>query len=166
LNPLQSIPNQISAIIGGRLDFAPLPATAGLPLVARGEAKLVGWVGDETPWQFGALFTATKTASEKNDKLTRFLRAYRKGARDYHDAFANVEEKRDDGATAPAVLAVIAKYTGEPIERIKLGITYPDPDARLDVKDVLHQIEWYKARNMLKEDVNGADFIDRRFVVP
>jgi NitT/TauT family transport system substrate-binding protein len=166
LIPLQSIPNQISALTGGQSDAAPLPATAGLPVVARGDAKLLGWVGDETPWQFSVVLTATKTANERSAMVERYLRAYRKGVRAYHDAFVGVDEKRRDGPTAPDVLAVIAKYTGDTVERIKLGITYPDPETRLDVQDVRHQIAWYQAQKLLKDDVNGDDFVDRRYVIP
>jgi NitT/TauT family transport system substrate-binding protein len=165
LLPLQSIPAQIAAVAGGQSDLAPLPATAGLPLVARGEARLLGWVGDETPWQFGAVLTATKTANEREAMVERFLRAYRNGAHDFHDAFAGAKEMRRDGPTASEVLALIAKYTGEPVERIRSGIAYPDREGRLDVGDVRHQIAWYKAQKLLKDDVKSDDFVDRRYVI-
>jgi NitT/TauT family transport system substrate-binding protein len=163
---LQSIPNQISAIIGGQSDAAPIPATAALPVIARGEAKLLGWVGDETPWQFGAVIASTKTTNERRDTVERFLRAYRKGARDVHDAFTGADETRKDGPAAAAVEAVIAHYTGEPVERIRLGITYADPEGRLDVADVRHQIAWYLAQAMLKGPLASEAVIDRRYVIP
>ena len=163
--PLQSNPNQVSALIGGSADAAVIPATYVLPAIQRGEVKLLGWVGDETPWQNGAVITATKTVNQRSDTVVRFLRAYRKAVRDYHDAFTGEDEKRKDGATAPAIFAILAKYTGQPVELIKLGIQYYDYDARLDVKDVLHQIAWYKSQGMLKEQVNGAELIDKRYVI-
>jgi hypothetical protein len=86
--------------------------------------------------------------------------------RDYHDAFIDENEQRRDGPTAPAILAIISKYTGESTEALEAGIAYFDPQARLDVADVLHQIAWYKAQNLLKGEIDGTVLVDRRYVVP
>ncbi len=163
----QSLSNAIAAVIGGQADTTVISMTAAIPpVLQRGDVKLMGWVGDETPWQYGALFTATGTADRKRGLVERFLRAYRRGARDYHDAFTGADGRRSDGATAPAILAILAKYTGQPVENVKLSITYNDAEARLDVADVLHQIAWYKAHGMVKGDVDGNVLIDQRYVVP
>ena len=164
--PLQSVANMSSAVSGGQADSAILTATASLPLVQRGEAKLLGWVGDETPWELGATFTATKTASDRHDMVERFSRAYRKGVHEYHGAFTGSDEKRRDGPTAPEILAIIAKYTGLPAETIELGLPYADADARLDMKDVLHQIAWYKSQGIVKPEIDGEAIIDKRYVIP
>jgi hypothetical protein len=34
------------------------------------------------------------------------------------------------------------------------------------VKDVLHQIAWFKEQNLVKGPVDGAEAIDTRYVVP
>jgi len=164
--PLQSAPNIVSAIVGGQADAAVVNGTAVMPLIQRGNAKLIGWVGDETPWQIGAIWCATKTADERRDTVERFLRAFRKGAQDYHEAFIDPDEKRNDGPTAPEVQTIIAKYMGQPVELVKLGIPYIDAEARLDVKDILHQIAWYKSQGMLKGPIDSEEIIDERYVVP
>ncbi len=41
-----------------------------------------------------------------------------------------------------------------------------EPDGRIDVGDVMRQIAWYKARRMVKPDVNGDAIIDKRCVMP
>ena len=86
--------------------------------------------------------------------------------RDYHDAFTGPGETRHDSATATETIAIIAKYTGSSIEDVTLGVPYYDPDARLDVKDVLHQIAWYKSQGMVKPEVDGDQIIDKRYVIP
>ena len=63
-------------------------------------------------------------------------------------------------------MAIVSKYTGQPSEEIISAIPYVDAEARLDVKDVLQQIAWYKSQGMVKGDVNGAEIIDTRYVVP
>ena len=166
LLPLQSVANMSAAVSGGQADSAIMTAAATLPLVQRGDAKLLGWVGDETPWEFGAVFTATKTANDHRDTVERFLRAWRKGTQECHDAFASADDKPALGMAAPETLAIIAKYTGLPVETIKLGLPFCDSGARLEVKDVLHQIVWYKAQGMVKPEIDGDQIIDKRYVIP
>jgi len=164
--PLQANANIASAIAGGQVDAALLNAFYSAPIVQRGDAKLLGIVGDETPWQMGAVFTQTKIANERHDMIERFLKAYSRGAQDYHDAFTGADGTRKDGPTADAVAALIAKEVGQPVADVKASITYVDPKLRLDVKDILHQIAWYKAQGMVKGPVDGDALIDKRYVVP
>jgi NitT/TauT family transport system substrate-binding protein len=167
LLPLQSIANDVSAVVGGQADATVLGmVSAVVPMVQKGDIRVLGWVGDETPWQVAIAFTATKTGDQRSNTVARFLRAYRKGVRDYHDAFVGPGETSHLEPTANAVWATIAKYTGNTIEELKLGVPYVDPDARLDVKNILHQIAWYKSQGMVKGDVDGDQVIDKRYVVP
>ncbi len=163
---LQSNPNQVSAVIGGQVDAAMMPSTYFTPALEAGKVKLLGFVGDIVPWQLGATFTSTKTANERSDTVTRFLRAYIKGIHDYHDAFTGPDEKRMDMPTAPAVLAIIAKYVGQTPEQLRLAVPYIDREGRLDFKDIRHQIAWYKTQNMLKDAVDADKIIDKRYAVP
>lgn len=165
--PLQSNANIASALAGGQADAAIFSSTGALPLIEKGEVKLLGWVGDETGLdQAYLLFTATKTADERHDTIERLLRAFRKASRDYYDAFTDASGKRADGPTAPAILAIIANYLGQPVERVKIGLPYFDRDARVGVKSVQHQIEWYKSQGLLKGEVAADVLIDNRYVIP
>jgi NitT/TauT family transport system substrate-binding protein len=164
--PLQSIPNMISAVSGGQADAVIMTAVASIPLTQKGEAKLLGWVGDETPWEFGAVFTSTKTANDRHDTVAHFLAAWKKGAKACHDAFADSNDKPALGPDAPEMLDIIAKYTTLSVDAIKLGLPFCDPEARLEISDVLHQIAWYKQQGMVKGEVDGSQIIDKRYVVP
>jgi len=166
LVPLQSLANMASALTGGQVDAALMPATAALPMVERGEAKLLGWVGDETPWQLGAIFTAPRTIAERRALVERFLRAYQKGARDFYDAFLTKgpDGKPVEGDDAAAYLAIFAKYTGQPIDQLRLGIPYIDPEGRLLVRDVYHQIAWYQAQGLVDKSVEAGAVLDLSFV--
>jgi NitT/TauT family transport system substrate-binding protein len=162
---VQSGANEASAVVGGQVDAAVVPETYVKSALGQGSAKLIGFVGDETPWQLGAAFTSTRTANEQHDRVMRFLAAYKKGVAEFHDAFVGPDERRRDGPTAPAVLAIIGKYVGESPEKVDQAIAYYDREARLDVKDVLHQVAWYKAQGLVKPEVDGASLIDLRYVV-
>jgi NitT/TauT family transport system substrate-binding protein len=164
--PLQSISNQVSALIGGQTDAAVIPATGVIPAIQREDVKLIGWTSDVVQWQTGSVFISTKTADGRRDTVERFLRAFRKGARAYYDAFTGPDGKRQDGPTAPEILAIIAKYIEQPVEQVRPGIAYIDRDARLDVQDILRQIAWYKSQGMVTAAVTGDAVIDKRYVVP
>jgi NitT/TauT family transport system substrate-binding protein len=165
--PLQSIPNIASAVAGGQVDATILTQSpALLPMVERGDVKRLGWVGDETPWQFNLAFAPTRTANEHADTAAKFLRAYRRAARLYHDAFTGADGKEHEGPGAPELLAIMGKYLGQSIDQVRLGIGYLDADVRLDVPDVLHQIAWFKSEGMLKDETDGNALIDKRYVTP
>ena len=53
-----------------------------------------------------------------------------------------------------------------PAAQLEPAIGYNDREARLDVKDVLHQIAWYKAQGLSKRDVDTDLLIDKRYVIP
>jgi NitT/TauT family transport system substrate-binding protein len=163
---LQSNANQISAVVGGQVDAAMTPSTFLTPPIEAGQVKLLGFVGDIAPWQLGATFTSTKTANERSDMLKRFIRAFIKGIHDYHDAVTGPDEKRMDMPTAPEILAIISKHVGQSPEQLKRALPYFDREARLDFKDILHQIAWYKSQGMLKDTVSGDEIIDKRYAVP
>ena len=165
LQPLATISNMISATSGGQVDAMIATGTAALVPVRAGNAKLLGWVGDETPWQLGAVFTATKTADNRRDLVERLLRAWRKATETYHDAFTGAGETRQDGPAAPEILAIIAKYTGQAPAQVAETISYYDREGALDVKDVLHQIAWYKSQNLLKGEIDGEVLIDKRYAI-
>ena len=91
---LQSNSNMISAVTGGTADSFVGPATQIMPVVKRGEVKLIAYTGDEVKWQLGTIYTATKTANDRHDVVERFLAAYRKGVHDYDDAFVDAAGTR------------------------------------------------------------------------
>lgn len=164
---MQSVPNIVSALTGGQADAGVTVVTVPMmPVIDRGDLKLLAWVGDEIPFQDRAIFVATKTADERRDVIERFFRAFRRGAQDYHDAFIGPDERPRDGPTAAETIDIIGKYVGQPAQAVKLGIAYIDPTLRVDVADVMRQIAWYKAQGMVKPDVDGSSIIDQRYVTP
>ena len=50
--------------------------------------------------------------------------------------------------------------------QIKLSVAYVDGGARVDVKDIYHQIQWFKDQKMLKDDVDASKVMDMKYVVP
>jgi NitT/TauT family transport system substrate-binding protein len=164
--PLQSLPNVLTAIIGGQADAAVVTGFLAVPAVGRGDVHLLGWTGAEVSYQAGGLYVSAKTAETRRPMVEAFLRAFRKGAQDYHDAFTGADETRQDQPTADAMAAIIAQNTGQSIDDVKRTASYDDPQARLDVKDVLRQVDWYKSQGMLKPEIDGQRAIDQSYVKP
>jgi len=165
LLPVQSISNVVSSIKGGQADGTINAATQMVPLMASHDARLIGWLSDEVRYQSAITFVSTRTANERHDMLERFLRAFRKGLRDYHDAFTGPGEVRQNGPTAPEVLQIISKYTGEAPEQIELGIAYAPANGGLDSKNIAQQIDWFLSQGMLKNPVDSTVVVDHRYAI-
>ena len=166
LAPLQSMPNMASALEGNQVDGALMPASLAVPLIERGKAHLLGWVGDETPWQLGALFTSPKEVAEHRTRLERFVRAYQKGARFYYDQLLakDASGKVAGGPERATALAIIAKYINETPEQVAKSVAFVDPEGRLLVGDVYRQVAWYQAQGLLDRSVDAKSFLDLSFI--
>ena len=91
--PLQSLSNAAAALKGETVDAALLPASTARKLIDDGGAKLLGWVGDETPWQLGAVFASPKTLANK-PLVTKLLGALARADREYHDVILAARQGR------------------------------------------------------------------------
>ena len=49
----------------------------------------------------------------------------------------------------------MAKHLNQSAEQLDQAISYDDPDAKLDIKDVMHQLAWFKEQGMLPADADG-----------
>lgn len=165
--PMQSLSNVTAALKGETVDAALLPVSAARKLMDDGGAKLLGWVGDETPWQVGAVFASPKTLSNK-PLVTKLLGALERADREYHDVIlATVRDgKAPINDTTKPLLEIIAKYTNLPLEQVVGNCAYIDPDGRLDVKNVANQIEWLQGQGFVDKGVTVDAIIARDYVKP
>jgi NitT/TauT family transport system substrate-binding protein len=164
LVPLQSLTNLASALKGGRIEAALLPATSAQPLLDAGDAELLGWVGDETPWQLGAVFAGTGT-NAKHELVARFLAGYRGGTRDFHDHL--LAARRDgkvvlDDRTRP-FLEIVSKYTNLPAEKLTATLPYVEPDAVLELASVADQLAWMQQEKFVDAGFGVSDIVDASY---
>lgn len=128
--------------------------------VKDGYGKVIAQVGDEIEYQNAGIFFSEKFAKDR-DAAIRFLKAYVKATRYYYDA-ALVKE---NGQTVPGenydeVIQIIAKYTDQPEENIKLGLPYIDRDGKLLAEDIKTQIDWYYKNNMIEQAVDYTTVVN------
>ena len=163
--PLQSLSNAAAALKGETVDAALLPISTARKLMDEGGAKFLGWVGDETPWQLGAVFASPKTLTNQA-LVTKLLGALAKADREYHDVIlaamkngvAPINEQ-----TKP-LLEIIAKYTNLPVEQVVGNCAYIDPDGKLDVKNVDNQIKWMQEQGFVDKGFDVNAIIAKDFV--
>jgi NitT/TauT family transport system substrate-binding protein len=163
--PVGTFANMVSSVVGGSADSAIPAVSVSRKSLAAGTMKNLAWVSDELRMQIAIVMTSAKHADQNPDLVKRFLNVYRMGLKDYHDAFIGPDERPHDGPTAPAMYQLLAKYTDVPVETMKIGLVHLDVQGRLNVADVMHQIEWYKSQGMVKPDVDGSKIVDKRYVV-
>lgn len=165
--PLQSLSNAAAALKGETVDAALLPVSTARKLMDSGGAKLLGWVGDETPWQLGAVFASPKTLADKH-LATKLLAALDRADREYHDVvLASVKDgKAQINEQTKPLLAIIAKYTNLPVEQVVGNCAYIDPDGKLDVKNVDNQIKWLQAQGFVDKGFDAGSIIAKDFVKP
>jgi len=164
--PLQSNGVVASAIAGGQADTAVQTVAPISALVAKGDARLLGWTTDVLPARQGeGVFTTTKTADERPAIVKGFMAGLRAGQRYFHDAFVGPDGRRRNGPHAGEVLAIAAKYLQQPVSALRLGIPYYDPLSRVAPKDIDALMQWYVSQHMLKAPVYAKDIIDWRYAI-
>jgi NitT/TauT family transport system substrate-binding protein len=163
--PMQSLSNAAAALKGETVDAALLPVSTARKLMDDNGAKLLGWVGDETPWQLGAVFASPKTLANKA-LVTKLLGALQRADREYHDVIlAQVKDGNApiNEATKP-LLEIIAKYTNLPVEQVVGNCAYIDPDGRLDVRNVANQVMWLQGQGFVDKGFDANAIIAKDFV--
>lgn len=162
---LQQLPAMAAAFKGNQVDGVVVPVTIARALEAEAGGKILGWVGDETPWQLGALFTSPKAIAERRDTVERFVRAWARGCADYHAAF-NARDAQGRTVKGPGfdeLIGVIAKAVEQPAERVAVGLPFIDPQARLDVGDIHSQVSFWQAERQVRE-ADAKAIVDLSFV--
>ncbi|MGH6740123.1 MAG: ABC transporter substrate-binding protein [Bradyrhizobium sp.] len=165
--PLQSLSNAAAALKGETVDAALLPVSTARKLMDDNGAKLLGWVGDETPWQLGAVFASPKALGNKA-LVTKLLGALARADREYHDVILTAVtggKAPIDDKTRP-LLEIIAKYTNLPVEQVVGNCAYIDADGKLDVKNVGNQIDWLQAQGFVDKGFAADAIIARDYVKP
>ena len=166
LVPLQTLPNMAAAFKGGQVDAVLAPVNVARQLDAEKGGHILGWVGDETPWQLGALFAAPRTIETRRDAVERFMRAYLKANAAYNAAFngKDASGKAIKGPGYDELLAIVAKWVQQPPERVADGLPFVDAQGRLNVGDIYNQVAFWQAQGQVDKSVDAKGLLDLSFV--
>lgn len=166
LVPLQNYPNLIAAFKGGQIDAIVATADIANQLVKEGSGVVIGWSGDETPWQLGAVYTRPSVIASQRPLLEGYLRAFRRASAEFNAAFDQLDSqgKQIKGPKYDELLADLAQIEHQPPSQIALSFPYMDPDARIDVSDIHNQVAFWKEQGLLDPSLNPASVLDLSFM--
>ncbi len=168
LKPLQKVGAIIGALKSGQIDSWTIVPHIAKGLDGSGGAKIIGNVADYIDeYQVTTIFTSTKNATEKRDLTRRFLRAYSKGIADFN---ANMIDKTkgDEGVEETTKLIHKYVYVERPFEKaappIKAGSMRLQPNGKLNLSSVKHQLEWFQAEGLVSKDIKLEQLVDSSYV--
>jgi NitT/TauT family transport system substrate-binding protein len=144
MKPLRGLPNMVSALSSGQVDFAIFPEPTGTQAQEKGGGQIIGWADDKLPYQIAVIFYGGKIADNK-DVGTRFMKAYIRGTRYYYD---HMIKGKEDSAEFKKGAEHIAKYTKTPITG-RRGLIYMDRNGKLLAGDFEKQVKWYAANGFV-----------------
>jgi len=167
VKPMRSLDGVMRAIGSGEVDAAILPAQYAREVLTASQGRLVAWVSELDEPQIGALFASAAAIDSRRATVEKFLRAYRRGATEYHAALMRRDKytKRVIDATSQAAAASIARYvypgkTGEAVAAaVQSSAFYMEPQARLDLGDIERQIDWYKSQGLIDRTVTARNVV-------
>jgi NitT/TauT family transport system substrate-binding protein len=164
--PLQTLPNMAAAFKGGQVEAIVVPVNLARQLESEGAGRILGWVGDETPWQLGALFTSPRMIAERRETVQRFIRAYVRGCADYNRACnqRDAAGRAVQGEGYREVLDVIAQAVQQRVEIVERALPFVDAAGRLDVGDIHNQVAFWQASGQASRDVDARAILDLSFV--
>jgi ABC-type nitrate/sulfonate/bicarbonate transport system substrate-binding protein len=134
-------------------------------MVEKNEAKLLGWASDVMEGQSEATFANTKFANDHPETVKKFLTAFRKAEATWDAAFIDKDGMRVDQPSAKQMMELVSKNLALPTEVLAKSIAYYDPQSRVSLADVQRAIDWYYSQGMIKEKLDAASLVDKRFAL-
>jgi NitT/TauT family transport system substrate-binding protein len=164
LVPLGKVSAMMETLKSKQVDAVLLNEPNITAVVKEGYGKVISQVGDEIEYQTSGLFFSQKFG-DNHEAAVRFMKAYVKASRYYYDAVLVLKDgKPEHGANYDEVISIIAKYTDQPVENIKLGLPYMDRDGKLLAEDIKTQIDWYLKNKMVEKAVDYKTIVNTEFL--
>jgi NitT/TauT family transport system substrate-binding protein len=166
IRAFQTLPNLVSALANGEVSWAIIAPPISTQLVEKGAAVALSPYSDYAGYQFGAAFTARENLERRTAMIEKFLRAYKKGLKDY--SILNAQQAKEESAAvaeARAAAAVLASYvypdepTEQGITKVLASALYVDPAGEVDVEDIKKQIGWYYDQGLIKAKPSIEEFV-------
>ncbi|MBN9530315.1 MAG: ABC transporter substrate-binding protein [Alphaproteobacteria bacterium] len=170
IRPMQQWSAALAAVKTGQVDATQAAAATARSMEAAGEVKIIGWQGDYIPFQIAAIFTSARLIEKDRKLVKHFIAGYAKGIEFYSQAFLTGIDAGGPtyGPATDEAVAIIAKRVlqDDPAyaEKIKGSATYYHPKGSLDVENVLSQLDFFKANDLVDRGIDGSRLIDTSFV--
>lgn len=160
LVPLNSIKGLMEALNSKQVDAVILNEPNISTVVQEGYGKVITQVGEEMDYQTSGIFFSPAFAENK-EAAVPFLKAYVKATQYYYDAVLTQENgELVPGENYDEVVEIIAKYTDQDPELIKLGMPYMDPEGKLLEEDIQTQIDWYAKEKLIDKAIDASEIVN------
>jgi NitT/TauT family transport system substrate-binding protein len=161
---LKSTGSELKALSRSDIDAAVLPFATAIQSAGKGASLLR--LSDLASWQQGVVFASAKKIATKRSLFERFVRAYQRGAADYHLNFLHYDDAGDfiPGPLYGAYLDLIARQAHVSAAMLAKTKTYCDRRANLDVADIGKQVQFWQDQGRLDRRIAAADLLDVSFI--
>ncbi|MBS7703246.1 ABC transporter substrate-binding protein [Chelatococcus asaccharovorans] len=172
IRPMQQWSAALAAVKTGKVDATQAAAATARGMEAAGEVKIIGWQGDYIPFQIAAIFTSAALIKKDRGLVERFIKGYAKGIDFYTEAFLKGIESGAPqyGPETDEAIAIIHKrlLKDDPdfANKIKASVTYYHPKGAMDVDNILSQVAFFKANDLVAKSIDPGKLIDGSFVPP
>ncbi len=167
LKALQKVPAIIGALKSGQIDAWSIVPHIAKGLDGSGGAKIIGDIADYIDgYQVTTIFTSTANVTDRPDLVKRFMAAYSEGIADFN---ASMVDKTGGEAATEEMTMLIHKYvyTDRPFEKaagpIKAGSMRLQPNGKLNLASVQHQLDWFKAEGLVAGTITIDTLVDKSF---
>ena len=168
LKPLQKVGAIIGALKSGQIDAWSIVPHIAKALHKSGGAKIIGNVADYIDgYQITTIFTSKNNAKNKRALTKRFLSAYSKGIKEFNDVMV---DKKKGAKAIDTTTRLIHKYvyTSRPYKKaagsIQAGSMRLQPEGRLNLTSVKHQLDWFKAEKLVPNSASIKNLVDASYV--
>jgi NitT/TauT family transport system substrate-binding protein len=149
-----------AAIANGSIDLGTPPEPFATRIEQSGSGVILHRLGSEIqPYRQLAVIFYAPAFAEDRDRATRFMVAYLRGVRDYHDAFFGSKARRDD-----AVRLLVEKTTiKQPELYDHLAMPLIDPNGEINLPSRMEDQHYYLAKGCQSQPIDVARAVDSSF---
>lgn len=165
LVPLGSVMAMKAALYNGSIDWSVFPSNIAHRMESEKIARVIGRVGEETPWQVSAILASKGVLQKKQDVLRRFLSAYYETVQYYRKLFM-ASSAKEYATDRDQVAEIISRFVLPAVSKKEvLGFpVYLDPHGELDLNSLKKQLEWFKKQGVVSDRIQISDVIASGYV--
>ena len=170
--PLHSFPEIFTALATDRVDSSIVPGMLAHGMENKNNGHIIGWISEESPWQVTGLLVSSRLLAKNRETAEKFLRAFRKGSHLYNENFnqvspeTNLKNLAEGKQPLRQVTESMQRFIA-PVMTAEQLVHYPlymDSDARLDLKSIDKQLNWYQEQGMVNRQVTLDQVVDKPLV--
>jgi NitT/TauT family transport system substrate-binding protein len=149
-----------AALANGSIDVSTSPEPFPTRIEEAGSAVILHRVGADTqPYRQLAVLMYAPTFAEERDRATRFMVAYLRGVRDYHEAFFGSKAGRDE-----TVRLLVEKTTiKQPELYDQMVLPSIDPNGVVNLQSMMDDQDYYLAKGCQPQPIDMARTVDMSF---